>query len=68
MIQFLLQMERKDDGIVQVRVLDGAEEPHTLVWECTVAQEWGRDAQRAALKATMNYLHSFVDLTQGGKY
>lgn len=71
MIQMQLQLERKDDGLVQVRVLDmdsESNEPSVLVWECTVALETTREAQKAALKATMDYLNRFIDLSEGGRY
>lgn len=71
MIQLQLQLERKDNGIVQARLLEydhQTEEPTALIWECTVAQETTRHAQKAALKATMDYLNTFLDLSEGGRY
>lgn len=66
MVRFEVQLERKDCGIVQVRVLDfdEADHPAHLIWECTVAQEMTRGAQKAALKATMDYINRFVDLSR----
>lgn len=68
MIRFQLQLEKKEDGVVQVRVLDEDEGGNwsQMVWECTVAQDLTRTAQKAALKATVDYLNSFVDLSHGG--
>lgn len=70
MTRLQLQLERKDDGLVQVRVLDYDEgdNPTHLVWECTVGQDTTRGAQRDALKATFNYLNGFLDLSEGGRY
>lgn len=67
MVRLELQLEYKESGIVQARVLefDEGDHPSTLLWECTVAQEMTRGAQKAALKATMDYLNRFIDLSQG---
>lgn len=70
MIQLQMQLERKDDGLVQVRVLDLDEggHPSHLVWECSVGQDTTKGAQRDALKATFDYLNRFIDLSEGGRY
>lgn len=69
MTRLQLQLERKDDGLVTARVLDYDEgdNPSYLIWECTVGQETTRGAQKAALKATFDYLNSFIDLSEGGR-
>lgn len=65
-----LMLERVEDGIVRVRVVDeDVQAPaESLIWECTVAQDYTRKAQKAALKATLDYLNTFIDLSQGGRY
>lgn len=69
--KFLLTMEKVTSGTVRVGVHDiDPDHPDNtaLVWECTVAQEWTQGAQKAALKATMTYLNSFVDLSGRGDF
>lgn len=70
MTTFTLHLERIEDGVVKVDVVDHDEQADrdTLIWSVTVAQDYTRNAQKAALKATFDYLNQFVDLSQGGRY
>ena len=71
MTRMVLTMERVQSQVVRVALHDfDPDEPdnNLLLWECTVAQELTKDAQKAALKATMSYLNSFVDLSEQGMY
>ena len=68
-----LVLERVQEGMVRVQLLDVYPESqlcedYQLVWECSVVQDSTRHAQKAALKATMQYLNEFVDLSRGGIY
>lgn len=65
--KLLMTLELVSEGVVRV----GLHEPDPdhadttcLLWECTVAQELTKYAQREALKATFRYLDSYMDLAR----
>lgn len=66
---FVLHIERLEEGKVRVRVVeeDRARGEELLIWDVTVNQDLTRTAQKAALKATMNYLNEYLDLSEGGR-
>lgn len=70
MAAFVLHIDRVEEGTVTVSVVDHDEQADkdVLVWSVTVAQDYTRTAQKAALKATFDYLNQFLDLSQGGRY
>lgn len=70
MTQFIISIERVEEGVVKVDVVDteSVSDKDTLIFSATVAQDYTRSAQKAALKATFNYLNEFLDLSQGGRY
>lgn len=70
MSELIFSIERVEDGHAKVRVFDTDLQSgeRILVWSCEVVQEWTKEAQRAALKATLNYLNSYIDLSEGGQH
>ena len=71
MTKMVLTMERVQSQVVRVAVHDIDEDNadnYLLLWDCTVAQETTKQAQKAALKATFDYLNQYLDLSQGGLY
>lgn len=70
MSELILDIERVEDGHARVQVFDTdleSGERH-LVWSCEVVQSFTKDAQKAALKATLAYLNTFIDLSEGGQH
>lgn len=63
--KILMTIEKVSDGVVRVG-LHEVDPDHadatSLLWECTVAQELTKYAQREAFKATFRYLDGFYDL------
>jgi hypothetical protein len=66
---FVLHIERVEEGCVRVRVVeeDRTSGDELLIWDVTVNQDLTRTAQKAALKATMDYLNQYLDLSHGGR-
>lgn len=66
---FVLHIERVEEGCVRVRVVeeDRTSGDEILIWDVTVNQDLTRSAQKAALKATMDYLNQYLDLSHGGR-
>jgi hypothetical protein len=70
MIKMTLHIERIEDGVVKIDVVDADDQAdkESLIFSVTVAQDYTKTAQKAALKAVLNYLNQFIDLSQGGRY
>ena len=69
MLEFKLQLERIEEGHVSATLIElddqGGEE--LFIWACEVHQDLTANAQKEVVRATMNYLNKFVDLSQGGR-
>lgn len=65
MSEYTLRVERVEEGYVRVAVLstDEMTGSSVLLWACDVNQYSTKSAQKAALKATLNYLIDSIDLT-----
>lgn len=71
MTKMILTVERVQRQVVRVAVHDydpDVPDNHPLLWECTVAQELTKLAQKAALKATFDYLSQYIDMSEGNQY
>jgi len=69
MSEYILRIERVEEGYVRIAILseDKMSGAGLLLWSCDVNQDTTRGAQKAAMRATMNYLLDSIDLSEGGR-